>query len=84
MPLVLFYIFVYCYFFIAQNNAHNQPIPVQPKTQLARRINNISYLDFFVWRASQAGAKIIATIIVIAAIYFKTIKKSNDIFILFR
>lgn len=69
---------------MAQNKAHNQPMPVQPKTQLASLINNMSYLDFFVWRASQAGAKIIATTIVIAAIYFKTIKKSNDIFILFR
>jgi hypothetical protein len=50
------------YFLVAQNSASNQPIPVQPSTQLAMRIIIISYFPLPFMRASQAGAKIIPTI----------------------
>lgn len=66
MPIL----FIMFYFLVAQNNATNHAMPVQPNVQLAKRTRVMSVLSFLVWRAIHAGANIIAATIAIAAAYF--------------
>lgn len=69
------------YFLDDQNNAHNHPIPVHRNSQLPKRTRIISFLLRPFWRASHAGARMIANTIAIDAMYFITSKKSNVMFI---
>ena len=71
------------YFFEDQNNDHNQPIPVQAKIQLPKRTRIMSCLLFFVWRASHAGASIIATAIITPSMYFVTSNKRSVFIVIF-
>lgn len=73
----------FSYFLDAQNNAHSQPMPLQPKIQLPRRTKIISCLPLAVWRAIHAGAKTISATIAIAAMYFAIIKMSNSMSVIF-
>lgn len=72
------------YFFTAKYNAANQPIPVQPNSQLYMRTHAVIVLFFFVWRANHAGAKAIDTITIIANAYFIHKKIRPDQFIVFK
>ena len=87
-PRVLAHRAVFCdgfiwkfYFFADQNRAHNHPMPVHKNSQLPRRTNIMSFLARLFWRASHAGAKIIANTIATDATYFIANKISNDIII---
>lgn len=72
------------YFFTAKYNAANQPIPVQPNSQLYMRTHAVIVLFFFVWRANHAGAKAIDTITIIANAYFMHKKIRLGQFIVFK
>lgn len=69
------------YFLDDQNNAHNHPMPVHRNNQLPKRTRIISFLLRPFWRASHAGARIIANTIAIDTMYFITSKNSNGVFI---
>ncbi len=70
------------YFLEDQNNDHSQVIPVQQRTQLARRTKTISYLSFFVCLASHAGVNMIAMTIIIASKYFINSKILKEVVII--